>query len=88
MVRKLIPLSGKNFTHLNREMVAGVIYPKLYRQGSGLEHQHEVLRSKTTSSRVYTRVKRLGKAQTLSEAVYTLFDHGQQLGTPPRLTIA
>jgi len=35
---------------------------QLYRQRSGLVSQHEVLLSKTTSSRVYTRVKRCGFA--------------------------
>ena len=42
----------------------------LYRQRSGFAPQYFVLVSPTTSSRVYTRVKRLGEAQTFSEAVY------------------
>jgi len=43
---------------------------RLYRQQSGFAPQYFVLGHQTTSSRVYTRVKRLGEAQTFSEAVY------------------
>ena len=44
------------------ESLLGIVPIRLYRQRSGLGIQ-------TTSSRVYTRVKRLGIAQTFSEAV-------------------
>ncbi len=41
----------------------------LYRQRSGFAPQYFVLGLQTTSSRVYTRVKRFGLCQTFPEAV-------------------
>ena len=57
-VREAFPFGLKAF--IRNAIIA--IEKQIYRQRSGLGHQ-------TTSSRVYTREKKLGEAQTFSEAV-------------------
>ena len=62
----------------------------LSRQRSGLVSQHEVLRSKTSSSRVNARVKRLGEAQTFAEAVIFLakaiYQNQKRIPPPPPIS--